>query len=85
MKFFTLVFLILSTIQVSCKRPSNNKLYYKEAIGDREQGPLKTAVEVDEYLALYEHLSSNFLQCRDYKTRGDCKEKLDYEMDLSEE
>ena len=85
MKFFTLVFLILSTIQVSCKRPSNNKLYYKEAIGDREQGPLKTAVEIDEYLALYEHLSSNFLQCRDYKTRGDCKEKLDYEMDLSEE
>ena len=84
MRFTILALLSLSLFSVSCKKSSTNKLYYQQAIGDRAQGPLRTAVEIDEYLALYEHLSSKFLHCRDYKTKGDCKEELNYDMDLNE-
>lgn len=84
MRFTIFASIALCFFNISCKKSSSSKAYYRQAIGDREQGPLENAIEIDEYLALYEHLSSKFLHCRDYKTKGDCKEELDYEMDLSE-
>ena len=85
MKSLIYCILLLPLVSISCKQKKvHNRLFYEEAIGDRDKGPLKNAIEIDEYLSLYEHLSTKFLHCRDYKIVGDCQDELHYEQNLSE-